>query len=316
MKLGEKILKLRKKQGLSQEQLGEMIDVTRQTISNWELGETNPNPEQLKKLSQVLNVSIDELLDNDLKEMVFDKVTNTEKNTNIILTIFKIMGIGFITAIILIAVYITLFIVVKNSRETGRKLEKSIHCTIFGEEYTYGVTYYELTGEPIELGGSAYIDNVLNLSQYDDAHQIIDVIHDYARRNGGVCTIIDGSSLNELIDISIKKNSLTAKNVTIVLKNNSKYHITFGEGFIIEKFNIEKNDYEVLKNQTGKNCAFNDIGYVLEPDTEKELKQDWSCDYNELAKGSYRLSKDVYFESDTPVTEKDKYTIAIEFEIE
>ncbi len=43
--LGERILKLRKKQGLSQEQLGEQVNVTRQTISNWELNGTAPNPE-------------------------------------------------------------------------------------------------------------------------------------------------------------------------------------------------------------------------------------------------------------------------------
>ena len=36
MKLGENILKLRKQNGLSQEQLGEQVGVTRQTISNWE----------------------------------------------------------------------------------------------------------------------------------------------------------------------------------------------------------------------------------------------------------------------------------------
>ena len=62
MKLGDKILELRKKHGLSQEELGEKIDVTRQTISNWELGETSPNPDQLKLLSKELNISIDELL--------------------------------------------------------------------------------------------------------------------------------------------------------------------------------------------------------------------------------------------------------------
>ena len=37
MSLGEKILKLRKQKGLSQEELGEKVKVTRQTISNWEL---------------------------------------------------------------------------------------------------------------------------------------------------------------------------------------------------------------------------------------------------------------------------------------
>lgn len=80
MNIGEKILNLRKKQGLSQEALGDKIKVTRQTISNWELGITFPNPKQLKILSQELNVSIDELLDNDiLKENVISK-----SNKNII----------------------------------------------------------------------------------------------------------------------------------------------------------------------------------------------------------------------------------------
>ena len=74
MKLGEKVLKLRKKFNISQEQLGEQVGVTRQTISNWELGETSPNPEQLKLLSKALNISIDELLENDIKSVEKDEV--------------------------------------------------------------------------------------------------------------------------------------------------------------------------------------------------------------------------------------------------
>lgn len=73
MNLGKKILEYRKKKGLSQEQLGEKIEVTRQTISNWELGQTQPNPEQLKLLSKELNVSIDELLENDIKNVLIKK---------------------------------------------------------------------------------------------------------------------------------------------------------------------------------------------------------------------------------------------------
>lgn len=65
MSLGKNILALRKNHGLSQEQLGEKINVSRQTISNWEIGETSPNSEQLRLLSKELNVSIDELLNND-----------------------------------------------------------------------------------------------------------------------------------------------------------------------------------------------------------------------------------------------------------
>jgi len=82
MTFGKKIFELRKERGLSQEQLGEKIQVTRQTISNWELNETTPNLEQLKKISKVLNISIDELLDNDIslkKDIEKDKINKIRK---------------------------------------------------------------------------------------------------------------------------------------------------------------------------------------------------------------------------------------------
>ena len=317
MNLGEKILKLRKKQGLSQEQLGEEVNVTRQTISNWELGETNPNPEQLKLLSKVLNVSIDELLDNDIKEVIFDKVSKTEKKTNLILTILKIMGILLVAGIILIVVYISLYIGIKNVRRNslGRKIEENIHCTIFGEEYSYGVIYYELNGEVVEAGGDGYLSNVLNLEQYSDAHQVLDIIKDYAKRNGGACTVIENHDFNDLVNINVDKKSLTNKSVTLLITNNSEYHITFGESFIIEKYNRDINNFEVLENTTGKNCGFDAIGYVLKPKETRKLKQDWSCSYNTLEKGLYRIVKDVFFDSDTPVDKGDQFTISVEFEI-
>ena len=65
MQLGNNIQTLRKQKGLSQEKLAEKINVTRQTISNWELGETAPNPEQLILLSKQFDISIDELVGND-----------------------------------------------------------------------------------------------------------------------------------------------------------------------------------------------------------------------------------------------------------
>ena len=79
--LGENIYKLRKLKELSQEELAEVIGVSRQTISNWELGETSPNPEQLKLLSKVLGVSVDELINNEIKGILEEKVSNTERPT-------------------------------------------------------------------------------------------------------------------------------------------------------------------------------------------------------------------------------------------
>ena len=101
MALGQNILEARKKSGLSQEQLGEKVNVTRQTISNWELEETSPNPEQLKSLSKALNVSVDDLIDNDLQNVVLSKVKITEKQTKTIKKILKGFLIGFITLLII-----------------------------------------------------------------------------------------------------------------------------------------------------------------------------------------------------------------------
>ena len=109
--LGEKILALRKKHGLSQEKLGEQIGVTRQTISNWELNETSPNPEQLKLLSRSLNISIDELLDSDVKDVIINKVSNTEKLAGIIIKILKVIGILLIAYFVLMALAVIIFTV-------------------------------------------------------------------------------------------------------------------------------------------------------------------------------------------------------------
>lgn len=62
MKFNEKLIKLRKAAGLSQEELGNRLDVARQTISKWELGETTPEMDKLVELSNLFNVSIDEMV--------------------------------------------------------------------------------------------------------------------------------------------------------------------------------------------------------------------------------------------------------------
>lgn len=63
--LSNNLMKLRKEKKVTQEVLAEYLSVSRQTISNWESGITTPNIEQLTKLSNYYNVSVDELL-NDL----------------------------------------------------------------------------------------------------------------------------------------------------------------------------------------------------------------------------------------------------------
>ena len=56
------ILELRRKSGLSQEELAQNVMVTRQAVSRWENGDTVPNTDTLKLLSRVFDVSINTLL--------------------------------------------------------------------------------------------------------------------------------------------------------------------------------------------------------------------------------------------------------------
>lgn len=62
--LSEKIYILRRKNGLSQEQLAEKIGVSRQAISKWEGGLSTPELDKLKALSEYFHITIDELTGN------------------------------------------------------------------------------------------------------------------------------------------------------------------------------------------------------------------------------------------------------------
>ena len=62
METKDVILKLRAERGMSQAALAEKLFVTRQAVSRWETGETAPNPETLKALSRLFDVSVNTLL--------------------------------------------------------------------------------------------------------------------------------------------------------------------------------------------------------------------------------------------------------------
>lgn len=186
MKLGDNIFKLRKDCKLSQEQLAEKVDVTRQTISNWELGETSPNPEQLKLLSKALNVSIDELLNNDIKQVLVEKVNNTEKLAGLIIKMLKVMGILFIVgfvAIILLSVFF-------GSRQSSKteKTEQTVQlsCVLNNEKYEYLVEY-DQNDNIIDASGSEYIINIVKDKEFNKAKILVKYIETYFKDNGGKC---------------------------------------------------------------------------------------------------------------------------------
>lgn len=99
MKFNEKLIKLRKASGLSQEELGDKLNVARQTISKWELGETTPEMDKLVKMSEIFNITLDELVKDENIEPQINN-TNTQKLAGMMIKILK--GIGILLIIILI----------------------------------------------------------------------------------------------------------------------------------------------------------------------------------------------------------------------
>ena len=66
MKFYEKLIILRKKALLSQEELAEKFDVTRQTISKWELGQSKPDIDKLQMMSKLFEVDVNTLTNEDI----------------------------------------------------------------------------------------------------------------------------------------------------------------------------------------------------------------------------------------------------------
>ena len=188
MDLGNKILKLRKEKGYSQEELAEKLDVTRQTISNWELGSTQPNPEQLKGLSKILNVSIDEMLDNDIKGVIVEKVSNTEKLAGIIIKILKVFGILIILYVILM--FVALIAFMAFSKESTDSVNNSatsatLNCSIKDQDYTITIgddTYFNCPECSDEM--EIYLRDITDWANIDHS---VENIENYFSENGGTC---------------------------------------------------------------------------------------------------------------------------------
>ena len=134
--LNENIKNLRKNKGYTQEELANKLNVVRQTISKWEKGYSVPDAELLKKLAEMLDTDVSQLLGSTIEqdanvdviaeqlarinEQLFTKIRRSRR-------IWKTIGIVF-----LIAVIINLLLVI-----TGIvAFEKYKYTDTYIEEYT------------------------------------------------------------------------------------------------------------------------------------------------------------------------------------
>lgn len=97
MSFGENLRITRKQKGLSQEELAELLDVSRQSVSKWEQDQGYPESEKLITLSRKLNVSLDELLETGITPVSptpntrsTGTITITSPNENVITECYKV----------------------------------------------------------------------------------------------------------------------------------------------------------------------------------------------------------------------------------
>lgn len=117
MNFNEKLIELRKSKGLSQDELGQRLGVSRQTISKWELAQSYPDFQRLVLLSDYFGLSLDALVkDIDLQDVreknanekmlneIYDEVKVTKLAINTVVNFFAIFGVLGIAILLLIII--------------------------------------------------------------------------------------------------------------------------------------------------------------------------------------------------------------------
>ena len=110
MEIGKKLKNARIEAGLTQEKAAEKIDVSRQTISNWENEKSYPDIISVIALTDLYSVSLDELLKGDQK-----MAEHLEESTNVVKSNKKMIW-AIIVNIIVVALLITLNMFIPDNR--------------------------------------------------------------------------------------------------------------------------------------------------------------------------------------------------------
>ena len=131
MKLSEKIIALRKRKGMSQEELAEQLNVSRQAISRWESGSAIPEANNLLRLSKLFAVSADYLLNDDWQEETRHQAPPVHKEQSGQILIYMLLLEGMMVIIQFIST------VILKSAFFGVLSLIPFLCIIGGFEYGY-----------------------------------------------------------------------------------------------------------------------------------------------------------------------------------
>lgn len=198
MKFYEKLIILRKKALLSQEELAEKLDVTRQTISKWELGQSKPDIDKLQMMSKLFEVDVNTLTNEDIS--LEDKVEtkedkNNKKEDDNRKFILYILIIIFIASLALLAYRVGTDIKAKKDeikkelrkeKEKAEKEEKEFkdkfnkdmeESDLKFDKNSFNSNYTFYSGTQPGQNVSMLIDNIINKNKTEKDH-LVELIFD------------------------------------------------------------------------------------------------------------------------------------------
>lgn len=276
MEFNEKLLNLRKEKGLSQEELGEKLGVTRQTVSKWELGSTSPKLDDLKKLSELFNISIDELTGN-----IHDKENDIKKDYNIPKKRRMISKIIKIIIVIILVLYLSFclykFLMLNKAK---KEINQAIYVVEPPSSYSLSYTH-------------AKTDNIIEwryLLFDGNNKQLIDMIKDrYIIMDYGVSktdeegTPIEYSIIYKIYDIN-SKTYIQGNKEEVVNEIFEDFH------YPSEMFNEANNNIVPIVKEGISASKVKTFLFIMNPTTYITSNKDVVG----LEKGNFEYSNDYY----------------------
>ena len=253
MSFGENLQNLRRKENMTQDELAEKLNVSRQAVSKWESASGYPETEKIIAICEIFNCSMDDLVKGKIKE------TNLEKNNYDLIMTKSAKGNSLAVGIILLGVAIMLTIL---SFATNEQLE---------EQYSFIGVIFVLLG--VVFAVPLFIINGNRIEEFKQKNPKLNNIYNEKELEEGKAKYTKFTA----IGISIILIGVIAMLLIVGLKISDEesclavavlmYFITIGTTIIVysssmkDKFDILKYnkenslEYKELKNKVGRICG-------------------------------------------------------------
>lgn len=293
---GKNLMELRKKNGLSQEDLANKLNVTRQTVSKWELEQTSPSLKDLKNISDFFNISLDELTSNDINISTKESINQTNN--------IKLKTKKKYLILLPIIVLIIFFIILINRSYRILYIKKQIDLANISQNYYINkITMFEnftenkiienyklyfLNGK-IKLVTMDTTNNLLTIKKieiFDDkSYYCIDEINKsyyqlpideyYKNNKDSILPIQKDPILNEIY----KKFTLSSNKdlLNLIINTNFKTINEFNDYYTITNIQNELENYISLQTST----QINKLEYINNVKLDNE--------YNNLTQHTYLI---------------------------